>query len=408
MKAVLINPPRQYLVSPMAQPPLGLLYIAATLEEHGVEVAYCDLAIGPDIPEGDIYGVTASCADYADAEKIAVRLRGRKGKTVLGGPHVTATGDVGSFDAAVIGEGERAILDLVSDYPDLKHYYSTPAIKNLDDIPFPARGLLSVQGQDRWLADGETSSLITSRGCPYNCAFCGSNKIWGRGTRFRSAQNVLDEIAHIIDTYGIRAFRIHDDQFILNRKRIYPLLDGFERLEIVWRASSRVDSVDQSLLERMARAGCVEISYGVESGDQWVLDAINKGTTVEQGRDALRWTHEAGIHARALLMCGMPGETLETPQRTIGFLEETSEWCDTISLTEFSPLPGTPIWSSPLDFGVKILCYDVAQSWYMYSSSGLRPFRNPIAVEGLTMGQLIQNKQCLRDYVLSTSKSNAG
>ena len=408
MRVVLISPPKQYLVSPMAQPPLGLLYLAAVLREHGVEVAYCDLAVDRDIPEGDLYGVTASCADYADAEEIAARLRGRKGKTVLGGPHVTATGDVGSFDTAVIGEGERAILDLVNDYPDLKRYYSAPAIKNLDDIPFPARDLLSVQGRDRWLADGETSSLITSRGCPYDCAFCGSNKIWGRGARFRSAQNVLEEIEHVIGTYGIRALRIHDDQFILNRKRIYPLLDGFEKLGIVWRASSRVDSVDPRLLERMAWAGCVEISYGVESGDQDVLDAIDKDTTVGQARDALRWTHEAGIRARVLLMCGMPGETLDTPRRTIDFLEDTQDWWDTLSLTEFTPLPGTPIWDRPLDFGVKILCYDVAQSWYLYSSSGLRPFRNPMAVEGLTMGQLIQNKQRLRDYVLSTSKANTG
>jgi len=408
MRVVLISPPKQYLVSPLAQPPLGLLYLAAVLREHNIEVAYCDLAVDPDIPEGDLYGVTASCADYADAGEISVGLRGRKGKTVLGGPHVTATGDVGSFDAAVIGEGERAILDLVNDYPDLKRYYSAPAIKDLDDIPFPARDLLSVQGRDRWLADGETSSLITSRGCPYDCAFCGSNKIWGHGTRFRSAENVLEEVEHIIDTYGIHAFRIHDDQFILNRKRIHSLLEGFEELGIVWRASSRVDSVTPELLTRMAQSGCVEISYGVESGDQRVLDAINKGTTVEQGKDALRWTHEAGIRARALLMCGMPGETLEAPQRTVDFLEETSGWWDTLSLTEFTPLPGTPIWESPLDFGVKILCYDVAQSWYLYGSSGLRPFRNPMAVEGLTMGQLIQNKQRLRDYVLSTSKANTG
>jgi radical SAM superfamily enzyme YgiQ (UPF0313 family) len=410
MRIVLISPSRRCLVHPHAHPPLGVLYIAAVLRESGHEVRYRDLTPRDDIPDADLYGVSASVGDAGELESIARRLRRRPGKTVIGGAYVTATRDKGLFDAAVIGEGERAILGLIRDYPDLEPYYSAPDIADLDTLPLPARDMLEHLGSDRWLVDDgrPSATLVTSRGCPFRCGFCGSHAQWSRKVRYRSAGNVLAEVEHVISEYGVTAFRIHDDQFVLNRPRLDALLEGFERLGITWRASVRVDSVTGPLLRDMARAGCVELSYGVEAADQAVLDAIHKGITVAQCGDALRWTQEAGIRARVLLMCGLPGETPHTPDRTIAFLEETRSQWSTVSLTEYVPLPGTPMWESPRRFGMTIQRREPPRSWYLFTETGLSGIHDMVAVDGMSMAALRRNKERLRDYVLSTDKANTG
>jgi len=417
MKATLINPPRSYLIEPEAQAPMGLLYIAAVLEQEGWEVQYVDLAFTDEMPEADLYGITATSADYPDAVEIAKRLKERHGLTILGGRHVTGVGGQVDkvFDAWVSGEGERGIRLIVKDFPNLAKGYICSPVEDLDSIPFPARHLLPVQGknifaykQRYW--EGDTTCLLTMRGCPYECAFCTAG---GDKVRYRSADNVIAEIEHIIETYGIREFRLSDDTFTLNRKRLLKLLPRMKECNIFWRASIRAYPLDPELLKLMAASGCVELSYGIESGDQRVLDRVNKGITLEQSECAMKWSKEAGITVRALMVAGLPGETPESAYKTIEFMERTRHYWDIAALTNFVPLPGSPIWKSPEAFGVKCIKHIDDFNFYLWQP-GLdgEPIMtgivNHIELEDLSDEEMTKNKRILRAYFTGLQKVNRG
>ena len=417
MKATLINPPRSYLIEPEAQAPMGLLYIAAILEQKGWEVQYVDLAFQDEIPEADLYGITATSADYPDAVEIAKDLKERDCIIVLGGRHVTGVrGDVDeAFDVIVIGEGEYAIWQLANDWPDLVKTYNVPAVTNLDTIPFPARHLLPVQGKNIFAYkkrywEGDTTCLLTMRGCPYNCAFCTAG---GEKVRYRSVGNVIAEIEHVVDTYGIREFRLSDDTFTINRERLLRLLPRMKECDIFWRASVRAYPLDPELLELMADSGCVELSYGIESGDQRVLDRVNKGITLEQSERAIQWSKEAGITVRALMIAGLPGETPESAYKTIEFMERTRQYWDIAALTNFVPLPGSPIWGEPSRFGVTEIKHIDDFNFYLWKPGLdgepiMTEIVNCIELEDLSDEEMTKNKRILRAYFIGLDKVNRG
>lgn len=419
MKATLINPPRSYLIEPEAQAPMGLLYIAAVLEEEGWEVQYVDLAFTDKIPEADLYGITATSADYPDAVEVAKGLKDREGKIILGGRHATGMqGQVALslFDCVVIGEGERSIAWISDDFPDsnLDKLYRISGAEDLDTIPFPARHLLPVQGKNVFAYkkrywEGETTCLLTMRGCPYKCAFCTAG---GERVRYRSVDNVIAEIEHVIDTYGIREFRLSDDTFTLNRERLLELLPRMKECNIFWRASVRARPLDPGLLELMADSGCVELSYGIESGDQRVLDRVNKGVTLEQSETAMKWSKEAGITVRALMIAGLPGETPESAYKTIEFMERTRQYWDIAALTNFVPLPGSPIWNEPARFGVTKIKHIDDFNFYLWKPGPDGPVMteivNHIELADLSDAEVTKNKRILRAYFIGLDKVNRG
>ncbi len=416
MKATLINPPRSYLIEPEAQAPMGLLYIAAVLEEEGWEVQYVDLAFTDEIPEADLYGITATSADYPDAVEVAKRLKDRDGVIVLGGRHVTGmigiVDDV--FDIVVAGEGESAIKHIASHPSRTYPIYYGRSIKDLDTIPFPARHLLPVQGTNVFAYkkrywEGETTCLSTMRGCPFKCAFCTAG---GEVVRYRSVDNVIAEIEHVIENYGIREFRLSDDTFTLNRERLLELLPRMKECDIYWRASVRARPLDPELLELMADSGCVELSYGIESGDQRVLDRVNKGVTLEHSETAMRWSKEAGITVRALMIAGLPGEGPNSAYKTIEFMEKTRQYWDIAALTNFVPLPGSPIWDRPQDFGVTKIKEIDDFNFYLWKPGPSGPVMteivNHIELEDLSPEQMTKNKRVLRAYFIGLDKVNKG
>ena len=417
MKATLINPPRQYLIEPESQAPFGLLYIAAILEQEGWEVQYVDLALQDEIPSADLYGITANSPDYDDAVEIAKALKERgDGKVIIGGPHVTGMGGQVDtvFDSWVSGEGENSIKAIVQDYPNLAKGYIGSLIDDLDSIPFPARHLLSIQGTNifayhKRYSEGGTTCLVTTRGCPYQCGFCAAG---GVRVRYRSTDNVIAEIKQVIDNYGIREFRISDDHFALNHKRLRELLPAMKDCGIFWRASIRVDAVNPEILKMMAESGCVEISYGIESGDQAVLDRIHKGITLQQSMDAMKWTHDVGITVRALTVTGLPGESPDSAYKTIEFMEKTRQWWDIATCSNFVPFPGCPIWLNPKEFGVKKI--DV-KDWNFYlwtpgpdGEPVMTPIYNNIELEDLSIEEMTKNKRILRAYYTGLDKVNRG
>jgi len=186
-------------------------------------------------------------------------------------------------------------------------------------------------------------TMLSSRGCPYNCSYCFKG-IVGRTYRQRSPGNIIAELRQVIDQYDIRNFYFIDDLFTIDLRRLNALTEQLvaARLDIRWQCLGRVDRVDAEVLRKMYAAGCRRIHYGIESGNQQILDGVGKGIKLEQVRQAVRWTQEAGIEVKGYFMLGLPGDTEETLQQTIELATELDLDETMFSLT--TPFPGTRLW----------------------------------------------------------------
>lgn len=361
----LINPSDTVVEDPAWDEPLGLLYLGAVLECAGVKVTIVDLNFHKDLKvlgrcEADVYGVYCSSSLLQSCLEVNNFLKTLRPKAlrIVGGPHATCMPYEMSqyFDKVVVGEGEKAVIEILKGkwIGKLVH---CPPIENLDTIPFPARNLIPIRKYHRRIAGEVSTGLITARGCPFNCAFC--SKVWGKKVRFRSAENIIGEVKDCIIKYDIRAFSIRDDTFTLNRKRLFKILRGFQKLNVRWRCLTRTDQVDETVLKNMKKAGCVQIVYGIESGNQQILNNLRKGTTVEQNAKAIRLTKKAGIHVKAAVIVGSPGETWKTARETVEFIENNLP--DEGIVCIFTPYPSSPIWTNPEKFKMKILTRDLSK-----------------------------------------------
>lgn len=425
----MVGPPHPYLVNPEAQAPLGLLYVAAAARELGeAEVSFVDLrAQQPeggdwfaalDLPEADIYGITGTCLDVRMVNMVArsIKARDRGARVVVGGPLSLSRELIDpDVDAVVHGEGEHAILDVMNDWPRLERDYFAERITDLDALPMPARDLLGENlgggvfaGGKEYFAGGSTV-LSTSRGCPSACHFCASVNIWKRRVYYRSAESVRQEIDHVVSEYGVRQLRFSDDNLTCNRPRLEELCEVLKGRKIAWRCSIRVKPNDVAMFEMMKAAGCTEVCFGIESGDQNVLHALNKGTKVEHNREAVENAHAAGLDVRLLMMCGCPGETVRTVDRNIAFLESVAGKYDALALTNFTPLPGTRVASHPDECGCEILDDDIDKfNVVFYGPEGERKWENLVRPVGLTVEQLDENKRRMREYAKSTGLLGEG
>lgn len=365
MKVCLINPSDSVVEDACWDEPLGLLYLGAVLEENGVEAEVVDLNFHNDLSslekiDADFYGVYCSSPLIKSALAVNsfIKETHPDATRIVGGPHATCVPEdlVDHFDKVIVGEGERAILIALKN--KTRKIIRKLPIHDLDSLPYPARHLAPIKEYHRRVNGLHSTGIITARGCPHGrCAFC--SNIWGSGVRFRSAKNVIGEVEECIEQYNIRAFSIRDDTFTWRRKRLFEILDGFKKLDISWRCLTRVDQVDREILTAMDGAGCVQIVYGLESGNQGILNNLGKGTTIEQNIEAIRITKEAGIKAKAAVIVGSPGETWETVQDTVDMVEGTMP--DEVILCIFTPYPGSPVWADPEAFGMKILTRDISK-----------------------------------------------
>ena len=290
-----------------------------------------------------------------------------KSLRIVGGPHPTCMPNdmVKYFDRVVVGEGENSIIKAIENGSEKIINY--PPIKEIDKIPFPARNLIPIHNYHRTIGGLKSTSLLTSRGCPYRCAFC-CKKARGKNVRFRSAKNVLSEVEECIKLYNIRTFNIRDDVFTLNRKRLFKILDGFKKHDVLWRCLTRVDLVDEEILVAMKESGCVQVVYGIESGSQTILDNLRKDTTVEQNARAINLSVKVGISTKASIIVGSPGETWDTVHESIDFIEKNLP--DEGIVCVFTPYPGSPVWENPESFGIKILTRDFNK--YLIVGKGMR------------------------------------
>lgn len=366
LKILLIEPPQPYLVNPGQQVNLGLLYLAAAIEEnckHKVEIAQmADYKLYQAIKylkksDADIFGFTGTSLDYPANLEIAKRFPEKP--RIIGGFHASLLPesiDREVFNSIVIGEAENIICDILDDYENgrLKEIYHGKSVEDLDSLPFPARHLIGHQGKEIFLEpqDRNSTVMITSRGCPFNCAFCASKKRYNGRVRYRSPDDVYREIVDCIDNYNIGEFKFSDDSITTPPKRLERLCNLIKPLNIKWRASIRVVPNSVEMFKLMKESGCREVSFGVESADQGVLDLLNKRIAIEQSREALLNAHKAGLQIRVLMMIGCPGETRETVDLNIEFLESVP--FSTLSLKVFVPLPGSDIWFRPEKYNIRI------------------------------------------------------
>ncbi len=362
-------------------PPIGLIYLATWLRErtsHQVEVLDALLERLP--PEEvarrvrlagvEVVGLSAMTHTWLDCLLVAraVRAVAPEVRVVVGGPHVSLfpleSLEHPEIDYIVIGDGEvpfAALLDRLDDgrgdtegLPGVmrrgdarKPRYFHP---DMADLPIPDRRFTPWRRYASVVSRRPpTTTVMSSRGCPYHCSFCST--AGGKTYRANPAVRVVQELEHAV-SLGIREFLFFDELFTFDRERVLDLCRRIRErgLDISWDVRSRVDRVDPEMLEAMARAGCQRIQYGVESGTERVLGILKKGIHLDQARQALRWTRQAGISTYADFMIGSPGETREEILETMRFARSLD--LDFVHFSITMLLPRTLLYARAMQEGI--------------------------------------------------------
>lgn len=369
--------------------PLGVLYLASYLMKNDIHVKVTDgeannLTVETIIEEiekfkPDFIGISSTTVAFHRALECAAEIK-KKYKNaiiILGGPHITSnvnhamSYDV--FDYGVIGEGELTLTELLK---ALKEGVPIEAIKgiaykdknkrivmtakreyveDLDSLPFPDFNFI----KDISLYQPPPSnykllpviSMITSRGCPYQCTFCDRN-VFGQKYRERSAENIFQEIKYLHSKYNIREIAFVDDTFFLNKKRIYKLFEllNREKIYLSWSCAARINNVNYDFLKFVKSQGCWSISFGIESGDSKILKTIKKGIEIEQIKNTIDWCYELGITTKGFFMIGHPTES-------IGSIDKTIKLACSLKLSDIvatinTPIPGSTQYKEIEKYGV--------------------------------------------------------
>lgn len=387
--------------------PLGLLYITAYLVSQGYTVKVIDLIYNRikkkefisllEYEQPKIVGMTVYTEAIHSALEFCSAVKGwsKEVVTVLGGPHVTfldeETLQDEAVDIVVRGEGELTMAEL-ADYFIRGHgslseiqgitykiydaegpttggvkvirNANRPLIQDLDQLLFPLRTALNIE-------DYPHPQIITARGCPSRCVFCAAGAISGGRYRARSADNVIQEIKEIRDTFDVKSLIFVDDTFTALPERTKAICHSLMKSNwnLMWVCESRVDVVTKELLKLMAESGCMGIQFGVESGVQNVLNSIGKHITIEQVEAAVRWASEAEMK---LITCsfiiGHHTDTHDTIQQTLEFANSLSEKYGVFpAFSMNTPFPGTRLYNDREKLGIKIHSRDWSTHQLIYS-----------------------------------------
>lgn len=378
-------------------PCLGLLMLGSVLRQAGHRVRIVDAsAQGMDHEQTleeikafkpDIIALTAVTPSIAKTARLASTIKDIYPSIpiIIGGPHFTAVPkktltDHDAFDYGVVGEGEHTVIDLVeaisadripSNMPGVVFrqngkVYSAPqraSIKDLDSLPFPAWDLLDGFPSRYRPALFKykrlpSTHVISARGCPNKCIFCDTS-VFGRRVRFHTPEYVLEMVAYLVRNFGIKEIIFEDDQFLIRKDRIASICEGLLKAKwrISWCCSGRVNAVnDFELLRLMKRSGCWQISYGIESGNQEILDFAKKAITLGQIEKAVRLTNKAGILSKGFFIFGLPYETENTMENTIHFAKRLP--LHDISVFMLTPFPGSQIYASADQYGTTVNSFE--------------------------------------------------
>jgi len=352
---LLINPNSPFLFDPCALPPLGLLYLGAALEANGFEPRIVDLAFKESTIKGFdpfLIGIGSVTANYPGLPDLISQCRDVYPGVpiIIGGPHfsiVPADSKRLGADSVGIGDCENAIIeaatDALSGEPIFSLYRSYGGVVDVNKYPIPARHLLPIHDYTYKIRKAPVTSLITSRGCPYTCAFC-SHWEGYREVRFRHTENVIEEVG-ILKSMGFRTLLFFDDEFNLNHLRMMKLCKALQSEKITFRAMARTNLFNEEQAQALVAAGCTHLSFGVESGNADILRSMGKQTTPEINSRARSICRDNGILFRAFVVIGLPGETRETALETKRWLIDNQ--VDEITCTAFVPNLGSPIVKNP-------------------------------------------------------------
>jgi anaerobic magnesium-protoporphyrin IX monomethyl ester cyclase len=368
-------------------PPLGLLFVAGALEKADFEVQLLDNyhirkpleEVKQEVRrlEPEIVGITCGSVTYRPCIETAKAV-----KEVLPSCKVVVGGWQPSYmpesllehkeiDYLVRGEGEQAMVELatkISEGEDMSAIAKIPGvafrhsgetvmtapelIEDVDSIPFPARHLLQMSIYDRaapYFDSKPMDHMNVVRGCPHNCAYCETKKLWGSRVRAFSPARVVAEIEDLGQNYGTRGVYFVGDNFTINKKRTSELCNLMrkERLDVEWVCDSRVDQVSRELLREMKAAGCRTIWFGVESGSPRILEKLNKKITMEQTVRTFKLCKEEGIQIASSFMLGLPGETIEDMKATFKFARKLDpDWCQ---FNVFVAVPGSALYREVIE-----------------------------------------------------------
>lgn len=392
------------------QPGLGIMYIAAVLEQRGCAVAVYDSALEgyerqievpgrPGIVEiGDSDDtIKQRITDFKpDMIGISVLFYNQSAQTghlsrliksidpsipiIIGGNQVSEEYQTlmknEHIDFAMTNESEYNFADFVKKYFSGDDFYKTPGlvyrkdknlvanppggiVKDLDKLPFPARHLVNMEKyfkismfHNPYSRHPRVGNIMTSRGCPEKCSFCTTPLRWGRNIRWRSPENVFEEILHLKEQYGVGEIQFEDDSLTLNIKNLYKLCDLIAPLNLGWNTVNGIradyhgtkDGKQEQMFKKMAEAGCYQVCLGVETGNQELLDGLlSKNLNLKTIEPCVNAAKRAGLSVHLFLMVGFPGESVKQMENTITFAEKLD--VDSCSISIYSPLPGTPLYA---------------------------------------------------------------
>jgi len=385
MRVCLIIPPSPFLLDERVFPSLGVLKVAAALEQAHLPVEVLDLSgVAAEIAaldthleqtEADVFGITATMPQMPSAARIAQRIRRRRpeARLILGGPHPTLVynsarheaqqGTPGRgarmlrelqalVDVVVAGDGEKAILEAVGAHPapviDAEQPTSVLFLTKpeLNAAPLPARHLIDCASYHYAIDGTPAQSLIAQLGCPFGCKFCGGRRSpFLRKVRTRSTHEVIREMRHLFDTYGTKGFMFFDDELNVNTQfaeLLRAMIALQDELGVAFRLRGFLKSelLTEEQVALMYEAGFRQVPIGFESGSDRMLTNMQKGATVAENTRCVRILHQHGIQVKALMSIGHPGESAETVTATRDWLLQVQP--DDFDLTVITPYPGTP------------------------------------------------------------------
>jgi anaerobic magnesium-protoporphyrin IX monomethyl ester cyclase len=372
------------------QPTYGLACLGAIAKKEGVDVFIIDasaesLTVEKTLGEimeyaPDVVGISSTTVGIVASGDLAGRIKQIRPETltIIGGCHVTAIPEVTlsefiGFDVGVIGEGEVTFMELLKSVKEngappetligaairqnghIRVNPRRPLIQNLDELPLPAWRLLrgfpgTFRPSPARMKRFPCASVVFTRGCPNQCHFC-DRSVFGNKVRSFSPAYAVNMLKDLRYNFGVKEILIEDDTFIISRNRIEVFCERLiaEKIDITWSCLGRGDRVTPELLKLMKRAGCWHISYGVESGDQKILDAMKKGEDLSQIKDAVRWSREVGLKTKGFFMVGFPGETKNSLRLTKELALQLP--FDDISVMQLTPFPGTAIYANASKYG---------------------------------------------------------
>ncbi len=391
MNVILINPPCLGIDDAHLEPPLGLLYIQSTLEQNNINT---QLYVMTDcknkeqienkinkIPYGDIYGITVFATNYNYTKECIKYIRNNYPTSfiVLGGPNASAlpryTLEDSKADFLIVGEGEDSFLYLVKEIlkiPIKNNYYDNLPVymrildsivrKNIDTLPFPMWNKINLNEYTRVLNGERVISIISSRGCPNKCLHCNSVINVGHKIRFRSVNNIIEEIKQL-KLLNFTNFRFSDDNFAC-RPNLKSLTNELKKLNIKYRIFAHIRDLTDETCKLLSESGCKHISIGIESMNPDNLKFLRKNTNVEIVDVNLRNVKRYGMISRCYFIVGLPYDSNETIEKYF-FIASLLPF-DEYAIYPLLPYPGTEIYKHPEKYGYTI----IEKDWTKYFQIG--------------------------------------